>query len=87
MEGFGRVRRITIALGGDELEAEDNDAEERAELTPRTQRTSFGLNQGDQRKEAADALEKASRASKDKFLQQTPKEKELKNTADRMRGR
>jgi hypothetical protein len=52
-----------------------------------TGRTSFGINQGDQRKETADALEKKARDSQGRFLRQTEEERALQDTADKMRER
>ena len=89
MAGFQNVRRITIGFEGDEPEAAHDAAEERAEAqpTPYTGRTSFGVNQGDQRKEAADALDKKAKERENKFLRPTKKDQALKDTATKMRDR
>ena len=56
-------------------------------VKPYTGRTSFGINQGDQRQETADALEKKSKERSDRFLRPTKEDQALKDTATKMRDR
>jgi hypothetical protein len=83
--GFEKVKKAR-SPGGDESEVADNAAEERAEPSGYRGRTSFGLNQGDQRKEAADALKKKAEERSRHFLQPSAEDQALKDTARKMRG-
>lgn len=92
--GFAAVKRA------DEPENDDNAAEELAENTAtadafaeeRAQRAArylsqgAGVNQGDQRKEAAQGLERAARKSQGSRWRPNETELEMRDTARRMRG-
>lgn len=81
-QGFVNVRR----KGTDDMIGAAHLPEPTPGVPGYTGRTSFGLNQGDQRGEAARGLEEKASERSRKFLRPTAEDQALKDTAKRLRG-